>query len=336
MPMDVSTDFLRTFIAVCHCKSFTLATARVHKSQAAISAQIAKLENQTGSKFIDRSQRQFKLTKEGEWFLNFAQEMVAKTDAAAETLQALRDSVQEQVRIGTTRSVGIHVLPEALSAVAKHFPNLKMSLLTQPRASTYECLQQGALDLAVVLADDAPRGFVTTFVRSVPLCFVISPNLPLAAKKAVSRDELKTVPFISGMKGSDLSDLIDEVFEKHHIPRPAAGITISNLRARKAAARAGLGVTVLPNFTVKDELEDKTLKVLTLKEGGLPDTQLMIVETNRPSANANVERVKKAFEEELAAGSRRQRSYLPALVALVFFHSVDFISGALDFSTFFA
>ena len=73
--MDVSTDFLRTFIAVCECKSFSLATARVHKSQAAISMQIAKLEEQAGLKFIDRFQRQFRLTKEGELFLNLRRKL---------------------------------------------------------------------------------------------------------------------------------------------------------------------------------------------------------------------------------------------------------------------
>jgi DNA-binding transcriptional LysR family regulator len=132
--MNVSTDFLRTFIAVCECKSFSRAAARVYKSQGAISAQIARLEEQAGSKFIDRSRRQFRLTKEGELFLNFAQEIVAKTEAAQESLQALHNRVQNEVSIGTTRSVGIYILPEVISSIAKQFPDLKMSLLTQGRA----------------------------------------------------------------------------------------------------------------------------------------------------------------------------------------------------------
>ena len=98
--MDVTTDFLRTFIAVCECKSFSLATARVHKSQPAISTQIAKLEEQSGSKLIDRSQRQFRLTKEGELFLNFAHEVVAKTDAVQPSLTALKMGNTAEVRIG--------------------------------------------------------------------------------------------------------------------------------------------------------------------------------------------------------------------------------------------
>jgi DNA-binding transcriptional LysR family regulator len=302
--MDVSTDFLRTFIAVCEYKSFSRATARVHKSQAAISTQIAKLEEHAGSKFIDRSQRQFRLTKEGELFLNFAHEMVAKTDAAQQSLQALHNGLEEEVRIGTTRSVGIYILPDVISSIAKNSPDLKISLLTQGRTLTYERLQQGAVDVAVVLADTVPRGFFATPLRSEPLCFVISPKHPLARKNTISREELKTLPFISGIKGNDFSDMIDEVFQKEGIPRPTGDITINNLRVRKEAVRAGVGVTVLPSFTVRREVQSKTLKVLTIEGRHVLDTQLMIVELRRRSPNANVELVKKALEEMLAVGSR--------------------------------
>ena len=123
--MDVTTDFLRTLIAVCECKSFSRATVRVHKSQAAISTQIAKLEAQAGSKFIERSQRQFRLTKEGELFLNFAHEVIAQTDAIQGSLLALKNGNLEEVHIGATRSVGIYVLPEVIGSISKTISQVK-------------------------------------------------------------------------------------------------------------------------------------------------------------------------------------------------------------------
>jgi DNA-binding transcriptional LysR family regulator len=159
------------------------------------------------------------------------------------------------------------------------------------------------VDLAVVLADAVPRGLFAKPLRSELLCFVISSKHPLAGKKVISWEELKTVPFISGIKGHDFSDMIDEIFEKHGIPRPTKGITINNLPVRKEAVRAGVGVTVLPTFTVKEAVQSKTLKILTVKDWRLPDTHLMIVEARRSSSNANVELVKKALEEKLAVGS---------------------------------
>jgi LysR family transcriptional regulator, transcriptional activator of the cysJI operon len=312
--MDLSTDFLRTFIAVCECKSFSLATARVHKSQGAISAQIAKLEEQAGSKFIDRSQRQFRLTEEGELFLNFAQEMVAKTDATQQSLQALHNTVQQEVRIGTTRSVGIYLLPGVIGDITKKFPHMNMSLLTQGRTLTYERLQQGMMDLALVLEDAVPRGLSAEPLRCEPLCFVISPKHPLANKKAISWEELKTVPFISGIKGNDFSDMIDEIFEKHGIPRPTGNITINNLHMRKEAVRAGVGVTVLPCFTVREEVQSKSLKVLTIKDRPLPDTRLMIVEPHQRSINPNVHLVKKALEESFMIEANHDESLQPLVL----------------------
>ena len=105
-----------------------------------------------------------------------------------------------------------------------------------------------------------------------------------------------------GIKGNDFSDMIDEVFEKEGLPRSPGGVT-NNLRVRKEAARAGVGLTVLPGFTVRDEVQSNTLKVLAIEGDRLLNTQLMIVEARRRSPNANVELVKKALEEKLAVGS---------------------------------
>ena len=297
--MDVSTDFLRTFIAVCEYQSFSLATASVHKSQAAISTQIARLEEQAGSKFIDRSRRQFRLTQEGELFLTFAREIVAKTNAAQQSLLALHHGLSEEVRIGTTRSVGIYILPDVIGRIVKDFPELKISVLTQGRTLTYRRLEQGAVDFALVLAGVAPRGFFTKPLRSEPLSYVISPKHPLAGKKTISPAELRTVAFITGVKGNDFSDMIDEIFDKDDVPKPAGCIAINNLRARKEAVRACVGVTVLPNFTVAEEIERKTLKTLAVQGVRLPDIRLMIVEARRRPPNSKIELVKKALEEGL-------------------------------------
>jgi DNA-binding transcriptional LysR family regulator len=307
--MDLSTDFLRSFIAVCDCKSFSLAAARVHKSQGAISAQIAKLEEQAGSKLIDRSQREFKLTNEGELFRKFAQGVVAETDAMQRSLQAFRNRGHGEVRIGATRSVGTYVLLDAIGKIARDFPDLKISLLTQGRALTYERLRQRSVDLAVVLAEAAPKGFFVKPLRSEPLSVVISANHPLANKKVISREELRTVPFIVGIKGNDFSDMVEEFLQTNGLPRPIRGVTINSLQARKEAARAGIGITILPMFAVRDELERKTLKSVAVKEWRLPDTRLMIVEAHRRSPNANVELVKKVLEEHLMLGPSDYESF---------------------------
>ena len=176
--MDVSTDYLKTFVAVSECNSFSLAVSRVHKSQGAISTQIAKLEEQAGIKLIDRSQRHFRLTEAGEIFLTFAKETLAKAQQVKRLFEELNAGIKGEIRIGATRSVGIYVLPDIIRGIANEFPGIKLSLFTQSRVPIYEQLKKGEADLAVVLSDSSPAGLVTKPLRSEPLCFVVAPHHP--------------------------------------------------------------------------------------------------------------------------------------------------------------
>ena len=297
--MDVSTDYLKTFVAVSECKSFSLAASRVHKSQGAISTQIAKLEEQARIQLIDRSQRNFKLTEAGEVFLVFARETLARADEIGKLFDELNSGIKGEVKIGATRSVGIYVLPDIMSAIAHEFPRLKLSLFTQSRVPTYEQLKKGELDLAVVLSDSSPGGLVTKPLRSEPLCFVVSPRHPLAAKKTVSLKELNSTPFAIGIKGNEFSDMVDSILERKGIPKQTDGFTISNLQGRKEAARAGVGVAILPSFAVRNEIRDGSLKKLLIRRVQLDDTYLMLVEPARKSANPSVELVKSILEKHL-------------------------------------
>jgi len=78
--MNISTDYLKTFVALCESKSFSETSAIVHKSQSAVSAQIAKLEQEIGVKLIHGMSREFRLTEGGEVFLTYAKEILGKTD----------------------------------------------------------------------------------------------------------------------------------------------------------------------------------------------------------------------------------------------------------------
>jgi DNA-binding transcriptional LysR family regulator len=118
---------------------------------------------------------------------------------------------------------------------------------------------------SVVLSDSSPGGLVTKPLRSEPLCFVVAPHHPLAAKRVVSLKQLNATPFAIGIKGNEFSDMVDLILERKGVAIPTRGVTISNLQARKEAARAGVGVAVLPGFAVRNEVRDGTLKSSSLK-----------------------------------------------------------------------
>jgi DNA-binding transcriptional LysR family regulator len=93
--------------------------------------------------------------------------------------------------------------------------------------------------------------------------------------------------------------MVDMILERKGVAIPTQGVTISNLQARKEAARAGVGVAVLPRFAVRNEVRDGTLKKLVVKNIQLDDTYLMLVEPTRKYAKPGIELVKAFLEKHL-------------------------------------
>ena len=73
---DVDIALLRTFITLANTRNFTQTARRVHRSQSAVSMQIAKLEEQLNCQLFDRNKRNVKLTLDGERLRNYASQIV--------------------------------------------------------------------------------------------------------------------------------------------------------------------------------------------------------------------------------------------------------------------
>jgi DNA-binding transcriptional LysR family regulator len=297
--MDLSTDFLRTFTALANCRSFSLASGKLHKSQSATSTQIAKLEEQAGLKLIDRSQRPLKLTEAGEVFLGYAKEIIHRVDELSHSLRGLSTGNFGEVRIGATRSVGTFLLPKIVRGILENFSQLKILLITQPRALTYDLLQEGTIDFAVVMSDASPKGFKITPLRSEPLCLVAAPKHPLAKRKTISLQQLQGARFVVGIRGNGHFELLDQLSEQSGLPEPSAILQISTLQGRTEAAKAGLGLTVLPLFAVGSALRNGTLVRLNVRNLRLAAAEIMLVQRARTTPRANVDQVRDAIMRRL-------------------------------------
>jgi DNA-binding transcriptional LysR family regulator len=75
--MLYDTSLLRTFVAVCDTGSFTNAAREVNLTQSAVSLHVTRLEDQVGSRLIERNARGLSLTEQGEILLPYARRILA-------------------------------------------------------------------------------------------------------------------------------------------------------------------------------------------------------------------------------------------------------------------
>ena len=108
-------DQLTTFLEVVKQGNFSRAGDKVYRSQSAVSAQIRQLEQEYGTRLLDRSGKRVGLTPAGEVLFEYANRLLA---LRGESLRAVADQLQTPrgvLAIGANEATCLYVLPETFS-----------------------------------------------------------------------------------------------------------------------------------------------------------------------------------------------------------------------------
>jgi DNA-binding transcriptional LysR family regulator len=275
--MNIDLDLLRTFIRLAQEGSFTTSAKSLKKSQSAISLQISGLERQFGLKLIDRSTRPIQLTEAGRIICKFSIQIVNQAADLECTMSELAGGIFGEVRIGATTSVGVYLLPPIVAPLLEKFPKISITLTTLPQTSVLAAVRASEVDFAFILSDRAPDDLKVTTLRKEPLWFITSPGNAVLKKLPLTRVELQSVPFILGLKGNQYTGMIESILEQRRFPKVPIAMRIGNYEGIKRAVAAGIGIGVLPRFTVHDELRNHTLVRIPI-EGVNLNAKIMLVE----------------------------------------------------------
>jgi DNA-binding transcriptional LysR family regulator len=148
--MPVSLRQLEYFVAVADEGSFTTAAARLHVSQPGLSHQIQALERQLGGPLLERLPRGVRLTPAGRTALPHARASLAHAERA--TSAALRASGADagELHVGTLYSISVGVLPAALRAWRRTYPDVQVRLVEFRHTNDLiAAMEAGQADLAV-------------------------------------------------------------------------------------------------------------------------------------------------------------------------------------------
>src|SRR6478609_11459583 len=118
---------IERFVDVVDSGSLTRTSRRLNISQPALSKSLRLLEEQLGTKLLERGPRGVRVTKSGVIFCQRARSISAEFRRAREDLEGMNGSTAGTVALGVTPGPGVldQILPEAISRVAKKRPALK-------------------------------------------------------------------------------------------------------------------------------------------------------------------------------------------------------------------
>lgn len=140
---------LKTLVAVAREGTFAAAGNKIGLTQAAVSAQIQRLEAELGFEIFDRKGRSAHLNRMGHQILLQAQELLRLYDSLGSTTVGLPASVL--VSIGAIASVQRSFLPDALAKFHQQCPQCRTRVIPGLSMELVNMVDAGEIDMAAII-----------------------------------------------------------------------------------------------------------------------------------------------------------------------------------------
>lgn len=249
---------LLAFATLSRVGSFTLAAKELGLTQSAISHAMKALEEEVGCRLCDRAGRRVVLTQAGEQFLRHAEKILAEMAAARSGIDTLNHWGHGRLRIGASTTACQYILPAVLSEFKQRYPRCTLTIEPGDHGRQLELLDQGQIDLALMLEPQGRRDCAFIPLFEDDLIFVVSPSHTWARQQRVPRDAIASETLILYTKTSHTFRLIQEYFLSGGISL-GHYIELGNMEAIKELVKLGVGAGVLAPWVARQELNSGQL-----------------------------------------------------------------------------
>jgi DNA-binding transcriptional LysR family regulator len=251
--MDVNA--LTLLVEILDAGNLSEAARRLKMSRANVSYHLNQLEKSVGLQLVRRTTRRVEPTEIGLKLYEHGRAIQNALVAARESVSTLGQRLQGRVRLSVPSGYGQLVMADWLIAFKREHPGIVLDVMFENRV---EDLLRDEVDIAVRVMSEPPQSLVARDMG--PVRYVACASAAYAAEHGMpSRlDELRTAPLITAaVVGRQLRIAAylrqghDE--ERHEVLLEPTIISENYLFLRQAVL-AGLGVGVLPDYVVQDDI----------------------------------------------------------------------------------
>ena len=240
-------NHLRCFVAVAEELNFGRAAARLNMTQPPLSRQIQLLEHHVGTRLLERSSRQVRLTAAGRGFLPEAARILRLADEAAVNARRLAAGAAGSLAVGFTASVGYRLLPLLVKQLRARCPGLHLTLREMVTSAQLEALDARQIDLGLLRPPVEHRDLVTRPGLAEPLVLALPEAAARDWPRQPSLKALNRQPFLmySPFEARYFHHLVDGLLERAGVA-PDIVEHVTQIHSMLALVRAGLGVALVP------------------------------------------------------------------------------------------
>jgi DNA-binding transcriptional LysR family regulator len=267
-------EYFKIFSDLVEKKSFSEAAKVNDITQSAVSQQLRTMEKHFNVLIVDRSQKQFRLTQEGEKIYKDSQEILRLYLLLGEELSNLEKEVSGTINVSTTFSIGLHIIPEYVKKFIKLFPAVNVRLDYNRNASVYDDILTNNADLGFVAYPQANKLLETIIFKEENLVLICNPENKLAKRKKIQIHDISGQSLVSYESQSPSHKKIMNILKSHKVNVDVSS-QFDNIEMIKHAVEVNLGCAILPISAVENESVSRNYKII--KFNGNPFTRTLAI-----------------------------------------------------------
>lgn len=254
----------KIFSDLVESESFSRAAKLNGITQSAVSQQLRAMEKHFNILIVDRSQKQFRLTREGQKLYESAKEILYLYDKLNSELQEMKKVISGTIHISTVYSIGLHELPPYVKVFLAKFPEVNIRVEYRRANMVYEDILTNSIDLGLIAYPQKHKQLEVLPFHDDVLVLVVSPEHPFAKCKSVDIQEVAGQKFIGFEPDIPTRKATDIIFKEANIESEPV-MEFDNVETVKRAVEINAGIAILPQTTVVREEAQGLLKVLKFK-----------------------------------------------------------------------
>jgi DNA-binding transcriptional LysR family regulator len=219
---------LRYFETIAELQHLGRASARLHRTQPALTSSVRRLEQDCGATLFERSGRGIRLTEAGRVLLKWAQRMRFDVEDARRELGAIGKGLAGHVRIGIVPTATQFLLPSVARQLLQEAPDATLSTVVGLIDVLKPQLRAGDIDMMVATEAPEEDGYVSKVLAEDAIVVAANAKHELLKGKPSMKD-LTQYRWALQPPGAPTRDWLDHAFDRKRLQRPRVQIEATML-----------------------------------------------------------------------------------------------------------
>lgn len=258
---------MKAFIEVVDAEGFSAAARKLGRSKALMSKYVRELEDELGTLLLNRTTRQFSLTEAGHIYYHSANDILNRVDDLRDTVREAGSGLRGRLRVSAPRSLTDLEIGLPIVEFAAEFPEIVLDVNLDDRM--VDLIEDG-YDVAIRISRLADSTLIARKLADFRLLLVATPEFVKKHGHPQTPRDLTRFPAIAdtNWKGKNNWMFLDDDGKEITVSVNAA-VQVNSPEVAKRAALAGLGITMVPEFSVEQEIKAGSL--VSLLEDRFPE-----------------------------------------------------------------